>query len=447
MPVHTRFGVIAGRYIVESLAWVLFVAAVAVGGCAQTTANASKPLNLSGLWKRDDGGIVRITQDGKRVKAVHVEVAREVRDVYDFHPGDTHFLAELQGHHLEAKMNSHLAADMRPKCPSKWIYWVDMDLTVSPDGKEIAGRWKWLHVNSNGCVIDREEWKTRQYARVLESYSGAPGRLSVVAHGKQIMPLKLELIFDASGSMWERVQGRTKIATAKEAITQIIQSLPENLQVALRVYGHRIAPGKPGACQDSELVFPFSQIDKPRLIQRIRGLRALGTTPIAYSLRQVQQDFRGSPGEKMVVLVTDGIEECNGSPSAAVSELLAQGLKLRVNIVGFAFADDATKLEMQRVAELSRGHYVDAASPMQLRSAVEKALAVPFDVLDAQGASAGAGLVDQGVVEVPEGTYKVVVQVPDGPVTVNNVHIVAHKSTTVELNPEGQTVVGRVVTQ
>ena len=63
MPVHTRFQVIAGRYLVESLAWVLFVAAITVGGCAQTTANATKPLNLSGLWKRDDGGIVRITQD------------------------------------------------------------------------------------------------------------------------------------------------------------------------------------------------------------------------------------------------------------------------------------------------------------------------------------------------------------------------------------------------
>lgn len=419
----------------------------ATGACAQSPATDGRPLDLTGLWKRNDGGAVRITQEGKRVKAVHVEVSQELRDVADFHPGDTHFLAELEGHSLKGKMNSHLDVSVRSKCPANWKSWVDMDFTVSPDGKEMTGRWKWHHVNvtASGCVVDREEWLPRTYTRVLQGATAAPGRLSVAAPGQQLMPLQLELIFDASGSMWEKVQGQTKISAAKQAIAQIIQSLPDSMQVALRVYGHRTAPGKPGACQDSELVSPFAKIDKAQLIQRIQGLRALGTTPIAYSLRQVERDFGGAPGEKMVILVTDGIEECRGSPSAAVSELLAKGLKVRVNVVGFAFADDATKLEMQRVAELSRGHFVDAAKTAELRSAVEKALAVPFDVLDAQGASAGAGLVDQVAAEVPEGNYKVLVHVPDAPVTVENVRVTAHKATTVELRREGQGFVARVV--
>src|SRR5207237_9147082 len=109
-------------------------------------------------------------------------------------------------------------------------------------------------------------------------------------------PLLLELILDASGSMWEKVDGRPKITTSKEVMAQIIQELPDDLQVALRIYGHRIAPGRPGACQDSELVIPFSKIDKLQLIERIRRIRAHGTTSSAYSLRQVATDFAGPAG-------------------------------------------------------------------------------------------------------------------------------------------------------
>ena len=95
----------------------------------------------------------------------------------------------------------------------------------------------------------------------------------------------------------------------------------------------------------------------------------------------------------MVVLVSDGIEECRGSPSRAVSELLAKGLEVRVNIVGFAFSDNASKMEMQRVAELSRGRFFDASDARGLRDAIRGALAVPYDVLDRSDDSVGTGLV------------------------------------------------------
>ena len=110
------------------------------------------------------------------------------------------------------------------------------------------------------------------------------------------------------------------------ATDQIIDRLPDDLRVALRVFGHRIRERQPGDCQDSELVVPFGKIDKARLRDRVRRIQALGTTPIAYSLQQVGRDFGTARGEKMVILVTDAKEECGGSLSAAVSELLAKEL-------------------------------------------------------------------------------------------------------------------------
>jgi Ca-activated chloride channel homolog len=48
-------------------------------------------------------------------------------------------------------------------------------------------------------------------------------------------------ILDASGSMWEKPQGqgKTKIAMAKEKMTELIHELPANTHMGLEVYGHR----------------------------------------------------------------------------------------------------------------------------------------------------------------------------------------------------------------
>jgi len=394
----------------------------------------SKPADFAGYWLRDDGGVIKVSVDGNKLTAIHVKVVPENRDVYGFEPGDAHFEGIVQGGTMCGKVMGHLAvAKWKKLCPARWASWTENELTLSQDGKVLQGRWKYQEISDKDCSVIKEQWLPAKYVRSPMAVSTAHGLLRITGRQAELSALQIELILDASGSMWEKVEGRPKITAAKEVMTQIIQDLPDNAQVALRVYGHRIAPGKPGAYEDSELIVPFSKVDKPRLLQRIRLIHALGTTPIAYTLSQVAIDFGNVPGEKMIVLVSDGIEECRGSPSAVVSELLAKGLEVRVNVVGFAFADDASKIEMQRVAELSRGRFFDAKNAQALHDGVQAALAVPFDVLDASDVSVGAGLVGQSPIAVPQGTYKVLVHLPEASLIVPDVHIVKDKTTTVGL--------------
>ena len=410
------------------------------------SSQAERPLDLSGQWVRDDGGVVRISQDGQKIKAIHVELSVPVRDVFGFRPGDDHMIGILDGQQIRGKMFVHLPVEWKSRCPEQWAHLSDIELTVSEDGNTIEGRWERTYYSDRDCSLVRKEWQPRKYTRVQPAVSGTPGRLSVVTTGTRLGVLQLELILDASGSMWGKVGARTKIDIAKEVMTQVIENLPDDIEVALRVYGHRISPGKAGACEDSELLFPFAKIDKPRLLQRVRMIRALGTTPIAYSLGQVARDFGGASGEKMVILITDGKEECGGSPPAAVSDLLAKGLKVQVNIVGLALADEATKWEVQRVAELSGGRFFDAPDATALRGAIEQALAAPYDVLEAEGKRiVGGGRVGQGAITLREGTYTVVVHVPGDPIKITNVRVVQNKSTTVELEKQGEKIGIRIV--
>ena len=92
------------------------------------------------------------------------------------------------------------------------------------------------------------------------------------------------------------------VEAAREVLAELIGTLPKDVEVALRVYGHRIREGRRGDCQDTELVYPFERLDKARLIARINAIKALGTTPIAYALGRTSEDFGETPGEKTVIL-------------------------------------------------------------------------------------------------------------------------------------------------
>jgi Ca-activated chloride channel homolog len=70
------------------------------------------------------------------------------------------------------------------------------------------------------------------------------------------LPPQIELILDASGSMKRKIDGRMMMDAAKDAMLQIIKSLPDAIQVARRICGHRIRERQKGDCQDSELMSP-----------------------------------------------------------------------------------------------------------------------------------------------------------------------------------------------
>ncbi|MFM1769573.1 MAG: hypothetical protein RJA22_2102 [Verrucomicrobiota bacterium] len=275
------------------------------------------------------------------------------------------------------------------------------------------------------------------------------GRLALAATGEPLAmlaaPPQIELVLDCSGSMTLDAGGRPRMAVAKEALTRIIDELPDSIRVALRFYGHRIEDGKPGACEDTELVFPFGPVDKPRLRALVRDVQPVGTTPIAHTLRQLAGDFAGAAGDKVVVLVTDGKEECQGDPAEAVRSLQTAGVRFRLDIVGFALSertpgDRKAKREMEAVATLGGGRFYDAKNAEGLNLALQATLAVPYEVRDAAGVTVARGLTGQGDLSVPEGIFTVLIQNGPSPITIPQVRIRSERTTRIALRKEGSEV-------
>lgn len=145
----------------------------------------------------------------------------------------------------------------------------------------------------------------------------------------------VELILDASGSMWHQLEGgEYRIAAAKAALTDFVSSLPadDELHVGLRVYGSRLGARDEGACLDSELLVEPAGLDRDTLLRGVREAQARGATPIAHSLELAAADFPAE-GRKLIVLVTDGEESCGGDVRATLEGVRAQGIEIR--IIGF----------------------------------------------------------------------------------------------------------------
>lgn len=181
----------------------------------------------------------------------------------------------------------------------------------------------------------------------------------------------LEVVFDASGSMAGQVDGRAKIDIAREALATALQELDPNVAVAFRAYGHRVPQSdQANSCQDTELILPFSEEtaddDSATAVQQAAsGLTATGWTPIDLSLRQAAADLKEFD-RKVVLLLSDGEETCNGDPVAALQELATQDVVVTVHTVGFD-VDAATAEQLRRISESTGGSYVDAQNEEQLQ--------------------------------------------------------------------------------
>jgi hypothetical protein len=177
----------------------------------------------------------------------------------------------------------------------------------------------------------------------------------------------LLLIMDSSGSMNAGDgSGGTKIQAAKEALNGVVNALPADSLVGLRVYGHRIPnTDERRGCRDTELIVPVGPLDRSGMKRQIRSFDAKGFTPIGLSLQKGARDLPRE-GKRTIVLVSDGIDTCAPPPPCEVAKRLSrQGVELRIDTVGFQ-VDPRARRELQCIARVAKGSYFDAGSSAEL---------------------------------------------------------------------------------
>ena len=157
---------------------------------------------------------------------------------------------------------------------------------------------------------------------------------------KPVKPLtRIEFVFDASFSMFGQWQSGMKMDIAKKMLSEFLDSMAnvDNLEIALRCYGHQHGLRPERDCKDTKLEVPFGKNTIPAIKAKLKNIVPKGTTPIAYSLEQCGDDFptkSSASVRNIIILITDGIEECDGDPCAVSLALQKKGIILKPFIIG-----------------------------------------------------------------------------------------------------------------
>ena len=185
---------------------------------------------------------------------------------------------------------------------------------------------------------------------------------------------ELAIIMDASSSMLEPDEGGTRLDVAKRASTELVESLPDTARVGMLAYGTQESDAPENherGCADIRELAPVGAVDKDRLRGEIEGLQARGYTPIGNSLRAAADMLSPDASERSIVLVSDGIDTCTPPPPCEVAaELADEGVGLAVHVVGFR-ADEATRAELECIANTTGGTYRQADDAAALSESLQ----------------------------------------------------------------------------
>jgi Ca-activated chloride channel family protein len=166
-------------------------------------------------------------------------------------------------------------------------------------------------------------------------------------------------IYDGSKSMNGKWESGTKHDVARKLLNQTMDSLQHvpNLEMALRVYGHQSWYTKGQDCNDTKLEVPFGGNNALKIKEAMVNVSPKGTTPIAMTLEKAGEDFSACDNcRNIIILITDGIEECNGDPCAVSRALQKRGIILKPFVIGVGLDESFIKT-FQCV-----GNYFDASN-------------------------------------------------------------------------------------
>jgi hypothetical protein len=289
---------------------------------------------------------------------------------------------------------------------------------------------------------------------------------TLVALYKLKNPSATLVIYDASGSMrWPLAEGehRPRFQPGQQGITAYLKQAKAQDHFGLIVFGHRLASGPEGSeqrqasCKDVEVVMPLQRLDQTALINTITGLELKdhkGDTPLETAIRVGVERLQNTPGEKKIILITDGNDECGGQPERAAREAAHADIRLYpiafgVGIDRHGKRDQSKYEEVRRSlidsANATKGAFFEAEDAERLYTALlQVELAVfTYTVRDQAGKEIVRGSIGQTVALNP-GRYQVVFHT-DTPF-VDPITIQADKKTKlfIALSDAGQPVIRKV---
>ena len=188
-------------------------------------------------------------------------------------------------------------------------------------------------------------------------------------------------ILDFSNSMNEFLNSRKKVDIMLDTMREILPKINPQNPVGMRAYGYRIGVTPYDSCKASKLMIPIMKGGNHLVAERIEKTRAVGMTPITHSLKlALNKDFKDFNGQKHIILLTDGGENCDESPCTFMTKNLRFYPDVKIDVIAYDIrnSDDISQLEC--VALVTRGQFYTANTAAELANSLNNSLNIEKEV-------------------------------------------------------------------
>jgi len=225
------------------------------------------------------------------------------------------------------------------------------------------------------------------------------------------------IVFDASGSMYGRVNGdRSKLQEAKAALEKVITRWGgRDINAGLVTYGHR----RKSDCSDIETLIEPGPIDVKAFKSTISKIVALGTTPLSAAVKRAAEEMEFQSKNATVILMSDGKETCDVDPCELARSLERSGASFTAHVIALAVKEE-DEAGLRCLAEETGGRYIKAANAAELTDAFLNVSAPAPIALTAVAAGTDRVLAGPLTWVVVQGSERVRHRSEAGTLTLNN---------------------------
>ncbi len=188
------------------------------------------------------------------------------------------------------------------------------------------------------------------------------------------------VILDSSGSMAGEIGQQRKIDIAKKAVSDFLTKMPKGVNTGLVVYGHKgsnYEADKALSCEGVEEVVKLGRNNSDNIITAMNFFSPKGWTPMANSLSFAKDIFSnsGKIDKNYLILVSDGVESCDGNPVASAENLKLEIQGINLIVIGFAIDNQVNKI-LEEIAVAGGGSYLAANNSSDISKAFNDQLLV-----------------------------------------------------------------------
>ncbi|WP_127143970.1 vWA domain-containing protein [Pelagibacterium montanilacus] len=179
------------------------------------------------------------------------------------------------------------------------------------------------------------------------------------------------VVYDASGSMWGQIDGVSKIEIARDVMAGLVDGWSADTDLGLVAYGHR----READCGDIETVIAPGPVDRAGFKQTVNQIVPNGRTPLSAAVEHAAELLAWRENPATVVLISDGLENCEADPCALSAQLAEQGVGFTTHVIGF----DLTREEHEQlacIADNTGGVFLPAQNADELGDALSQVQSV-----------------------------------------------------------------------